>query len=229
MGAALSIVILFTVSSTMVRVAGVFLEHTGIPRHVARLQAISALSGTGFTTSESELLLQTPERRQVLAILIITGSIGLASVVATLVAGVIGVSGTVEGLLAQIVAIVGSVVFVKYILFSPRVDNAVCALAYAWLARQPGRMQNTFVTIANLDHTMVLAEHTAKVEVTDDSLNQIDDIRILGFRAGHTSYSLQPWTGGSITPGQVLLVLAPETAQVAVAVILSKTTSDKVE
>lgn len=52
MGAALSIVILFTVTSTIVRVAGVVLEHSGIPRHIARLQAISALMGTGFTTSE---------------------------------------------------------------------------------------------------------------------------------------------------------------------------------
>ena len=77
MGAALSIVILFTVTSTIVRVAGLLLEHSGIPRHVARLQAVSALTGAGFTTSESELLLQTPERRNVLAALMITGSIGL--------------------------------------------------------------------------------------------------------------------------------------------------------
>lgn len=53
MGAALSIVILFTVTTTIVRIAGLALEHSGIPRHVVRLQAVSAQTGAGFTTSES--------------------------------------------------------------------------------------------------------------------------------------------------------------------------------
>ena len=87
MGAALSIVILFTVTSTIVRIAGVVLEHSGVPRQISRFQAVSALTGAGFTTSESELLLQTPERRKVVIALMITGSIGLASLIATVVVG----------------------------------------------------------------------------------------------------------------------------------------------
>ena len=102
MGAALSIVILFTVTSTIVRVAGVVLEHSGIPRHIARLQAISAPMGTGFTTSESELILQTPERRKILIVLMFTGGIGFGSLIATVVVGAFGVSGTTTGLLSQV-------------------------------------------------------------------------------------------------------------------------------
>ncbi|MGU5624167.1 hypothetical protein ACV1CY_12725 [Aeromonas caviae] len=109
MGAALSIVILFTISSTIVRVAAVFLEHTGISRDVARVQAMSALSGTGFTTSESELILQTPERRRILVILMITGSVGLASVVATVVVGAFGIKETASGLLLQLTAIITAI------------------------------------------------------------------------------------------------------------------------
>ena len=106
MGAALSIVVLFTVTSTIVRVAGVVLEHSGIPRHIARLQAISALMGTGFTTSESELILQTPERRKILIVLMFTGGIGFGSLIATVVVGAFGVSGTTTGLLSQVAAAV---------------------------------------------------------------------------------------------------------------------------
>lgn len=135
MGAALSIVILFTISSTIVRVAAVFLEHTGISRDVARVQAMSALSGTRFTTSESELILQTPERRRILVILMITGSVGLASVVATVVVGAFGIKETASGLLLQLTAIITAIAFVRYVLFSSVVDKFICGMAHAWLVK----------------------------------------------------------------------------------------------
>ena len=135
MGAALSIVILFAISSTIVRVAAVFLEHTGISRDVARVQAMSALSGTGFTTSESELILQTPERRRILVILMITGSVGLASVVATVVVGAFGIKETASGLLLQLTAIITAIAFVRYVLFSSVVDEFICGMAHAWLVK----------------------------------------------------------------------------------------------
>ncbi|MBX8827949.1 hypothetical protein, partial [Ochrobactrum sp. SFR4] len=84
---------------------------------------MSALSGTGFTTSESELILQTPERRRILVVLMITGSVGLASVVATVVVGAFGIKETASGVLLQLVAIIAAIVFVRYVLFSSGVDD----------------------------------------------------------------------------------------------------------
>ena len=123
MGAALSIVVLFTVTSTIVRVAGVVLEHSGIPRHIARLQAISALMGTGFTTSESELILQTPERRKILIVLMFTGGIGFGSLIATVVVGAFGVSGTTTGLLSQVAAVAIALLYLRYVL--PRLGTII--------------------------------------------------------------------------------------------------------
>jgi len=111
MGAALSIVIFFTVISTIVRIAGVVLEHSGIPRPIARFQAVSALTGAGFPTSESELLLQTPERRKIVIALMLAGSIGLGSLIATVVVGAFGISNSATGILGQLTAMVAALLF----------------------------------------------------------------------------------------------------------------------
>lgn len=46
MGVALSVVFLFTMSSTIVRVMSVDMEHTSIPQSIARIQVLSVLCGT---------------------------------------------------------------------------------------------------------------------------------------------------------------------------------------
>ena len=127
--AALSIDFIFTVSSTIVHGAAVVLEHTGIPRSIALLQVLSALSGAGFTTSESELLGKTPERRRALTYVIIAGSLGIASLAGTIIVGALGVSDTNGGRLLQLAAIAMALVYVRYILFSPRVDTLICGSA----------------------------------------------------------------------------------------------------
>ena len=50
MGAALSILVLLSVSVFVVRLASVALRLTGLPEGVARFQALSAFTGTGYTT-----------------------------------------------------------------------------------------------------------------------------------------------------------------------------------
>jgi len=55
------------------------LEATGMERAKARFQALSALSGTGFTTREAEGIVNHPKRRRIASWLIFLGSVGLTS------------------------------------------------------------------------------------------------------------------------------------------------------
>ncbi|WP_140848254.1 hypothetical protein [Paracoccus sp. FO-3] len=154
----MSIVILFTVTTTIVRIAGLVLEHSGIPRHVARLQAVSALTGAGFTTSESELLLQTPERRHVLVALMVTGSIGLGSLIATVVVGAFGVSTSMTGLLGQLGAVAAAIIYLRYVLLTPWADRLICSLASRWLSRT-GAGKLPFLVLHRLGEDAMIAEH----------------------------------------------------------------------
>jgi len=53
------------------------LEATGMERRKARFQALSALTGTGFTTTEAEEVVNHPRRRLIASWLIFLGSVGI--------------------------------------------------------------------------------------------------------------------------------------------------------
>jgi hypothetical protein len=81
------------VSFIIVRIGGFALQLTGIEPDVARFQALSAFSGTGFTTREAERVVGNRTRRRIVTILIILGNAGMVTVIATLVASFTQVSG----------------------------------------------------------------------------------------------------------------------------------------
>ncbi len=80
---ALTVVLVVAVSVLITRVATVALTLTGLSRETARFQARSALSGAGFTTSESEQIVNHPVRRRIIMTLMLMGSAGIVTVVAT--------------------------------------------------------------------------------------------------------------------------------------------------
>ena len=87
------LLIAILVSFIVVRIGGFALQLTGIEPEVARFQALSAFSGTGFTTREAERVVGHRTRRRIVTILIILGNAGMVTVIATLVASFTQVSG----------------------------------------------------------------------------------------------------------------------------------------
>ncbi len=81
------------ISFIAVRIGAFALHLTGMDRDVAAFQALSAFSGTGFTTSEAERVVRHKSRRRVISILIILGNAGLVAIVASLVASFTQVTG----------------------------------------------------------------------------------------------------------------------------------------
>jgi len=90
-GIALIIVVVFI--SVMIRkVAAVALQLTGLDKPTANFQALSALTGTGFTTREAERVINHPMRRKIISFLMITGNAGMVVVIAGLVSSFLAVS-----------------------------------------------------------------------------------------------------------------------------------------
>ncbi|NWQ41005.1 hypothetical protein MLOOGBEN_09890 [Bacillus sp. EB106-08-02-XG196] len=57
---------------------------TGLKVEVSRFQVISMMTGTGFTTGESELILGHPIRRKLAAFLILFGAFSLAVIISSI-------------------------------------------------------------------------------------------------------------------------------------------------
>jgi amino acid transporter len=73
-------------------IGSIALEATGMPRTKARFQVLSAITGTGFTTSEAEAIVNHPKRRKIATWLIFIGNTGvLAFIIVLLVFVRVGV------------------------------------------------------------------------------------------------------------------------------------------
>ncbi len=78
------------VSLLVVRVATVALVLTGLSRDVARFEARSAFTGGGYTSSQTELVMTHPVRRQIVMTLMLLGSAGHVTVISSLIFSVFG-------------------------------------------------------------------------------------------------------------------------------------------
>ena len=68
----------------VIEISAVLFILTGLDCKVARFQVISMLTGTGFTTGESELIIDHPIRRKLGAFLILFGAFSLAVIISAI-------------------------------------------------------------------------------------------------------------------------------------------------
>ena len=105
MAAVITLVVVVTLGLLITRVATVALTMTGMTLQHARFQARSALTGTGFTTSEAEAVVDHPARRKVVMVLMLVGGAGAVSVLGTLVLSFAGVDSTGGGMRRAVIIV----------------------------------------------------------------------------------------------------------------------------
>lgn len=81
----ISLLFIMTLSILVTKIAAIALTHTGLSRESARFQARSAFTGVGFTTDESEKVVNHPVRRRILLLLMLLGNAGIVTAMATLI------------------------------------------------------------------------------------------------------------------------------------------------
>ena len=85
MTALVLLLLVISFSMLITRSAAVMLELTGMSRDSARFQARAAYCGVGYSSRESEGIIEHPLRRRIISTLMLLGNAGTATVVATLV------------------------------------------------------------------------------------------------------------------------------------------------
>ncbi len=77
--------IVFSVSLVVIRIATVGLTMTGVSKDLAQFQALSAFTGSGFTTKESEDIVNHPLRRRITMHLMLMGHVGVVVAIPSVV------------------------------------------------------------------------------------------------------------------------------------------------
>ena len=133
--AAFSLLLILGISFFLIRLAGVALKLTGMPEQNARFQAISALTGTGFTTTEAEMIVNYPIRRKIIAWLMIFGNLGIVSVLSTLMISFIRTDANLTAILVQLTWMIGMIIFFFIIMLNSTVDRFFCSIIRFFLEK----------------------------------------------------------------------------------------------
>jgi hypothetical protein len=80
----LFLVVYFIITRVVIASFVILFRQTGLKGEVSRFQVISMMTGTGFTTGESELILGHPIRRKLAAFLISYGAFSLAVIISSI-------------------------------------------------------------------------------------------------------------------------------------------------
>jgi len=134
MVAVVSLLLVLTISMIVIRVASVALVHTGMGREAARFQARSAFTGTGFTTSEAESIVDHPVRRRIVSWLMLAGNVGIVTAMSSLLLSFVDMRGS-DAVWTLLGVLVAGVIVLLVISSSAWVDRHMCR-AISWALKR---------------------------------------------------------------------------------------------
>jgi amino acid transporter len=163
-------------------VGSIALETTGLERSKARFQALSALSGTGFTTREAESIVNHPKRRRIASWLIFLGSVGIIAFILIMIlylrAGLAAPSA------AHIIIIIASILVFLLLLWTGIINR--------------------------LTSGIIKLFHKAPAYITEEILHQLGDYGIARIKVGETEASTGLTLGNTKFKERNIAVLAIE-------------------
>ena len=208
--AAASVIAVVIVSLLITRVATVVLTLTGLSRESARFQARSALSGVGFTTSEAEGVVNHPVRRRVVMLLMLLGSAGIVTVVATLI---ISLGSADAGERTNRVAVVVAGLLVLWLLArSSWVDRRLSSLIAAILDRKTDLNARDYSALLHLSANYMVLEMAVRDGdwVAGRTLAELrlrdEGVLVLGLTRPGGTYTGAPRFDTRIQAGDTLLL-----------------------
>ena len=214
MAGALTLMLLLAVSLTIVRSAGVALRLTGLPQDVARFQAISALTGAGYTTSESETTMRHPVRRRILMLLMLTGHLGVVTLASTVILAVTLANG-VAGTFGQVIALIFAVGIVYLLAASETLDRLMCSLIERAMLRWDLIHEQPETVFYVHSNGRVLAEHLVGIDTTLP--RETSHARILTLNDDPFAYSSAKGEGVSLKRGDRVLYIGDRSEHDALA------------
>ena len=206
-----TLLLVVAVSLLLTRVATVILIATGMSREAARFQARSAFSTAGFTTRESEAVVEHPVRRRVVMTLMLLGSAGTVAVVSTLIVG-LGSSGGGGARWWRILELVVGLMALVYLSRSRWVDRKLTSAIRAALRRFTTLQASDLASLLDLagDHTVSELAVNSGDWLADRSLGSLElrdeGAVVLGLTRADGRYVAAPSAGTRVGVGDVLIV-----------------------
>lgn len=182
-----SLFIVIVISILITRVASLALVYTGLSREAARFQARSAFTGAGFTTNESERVVNHPVRRRIVLLLMLLGNAGIVTAVSSLILTFVGKEGEMP-LMVKMGFLIAGVMGLWALAMSSWVDH--------WLSRMIDWALNRYTSLETKDYASLM--HLAGEYRLVELLVKAED-----WVAGKTLAEADLWKEGVVVLGIV--------------------------
>ncbi len=184
------------------------MRFTGLAQNKATFQCISSLSGTGITTSESEIIVNYSVRRRILIVLMLFGNLGLFSVLATFTVFFIDAEMTTSAILILLGLISGAIALVWVLATKQTLDRVLCGAVEHLLRRTTSFGELRFLKLLQSDDGSSVSKHVYR-EGLSKPLHDFEigkfGLVILGFRGAHHTHMRDVRLEMQIHPGDFLI------------------------
>lgn len=208
MGAALSVVVVVLIARAVIRVATTALVMTGMSHESARFQARSAFLGVGYTTSESESIVNHPVRRRIAMWLMWIGNAGIITVLGGLVISFSGEGSTWN----RVGIIAGGLVLLTLLSRSRLVKRPLETLIQRWLHRFGGLDVRDYAGLLHVGGGWTVDELRVRADdwMAGRTLGELDlrdeGLIVLGIDRGDGGYVGAPTFADDIRDGDTLVL-----------------------
>ena len=166
---AISIISILIFSILITRITAAALENTGLSSKSAKFQARSAFTGCGFTTIESEKIVQHPVRRKLIFTLMLLGNAGIVTVIATVLITFLHKDEKSLPWYLNIAIVAGGILVLWVVSSNKNIDK--------WLCNIINILLNRFTSLKSRDYSSLL-KLAGDYQVTE--LNVREDDWVVG-------------------------------------------------
>lgn len=212
----ISLIIIFALSLLITKIASEALVHTGLSKQAARFQARSAFTGVGFTTSESENIVNHPLRRKIVMTLMLVGNVGIISAIASLMLTFIKTDDNFLPDYIKVIIIIGSIGALWLFSRSSWLERQLVKLIKKGLKKFTTLNIKDYVELLNLtrEYEITVLEVQKNDWIENKALNDLklrqEGINVIGIRRPDGSYIGSPEGNTEITENDRLILYGRE-------------------
>ncbi|HUF13510.1 MAG TPA: TrkA C-terminal domain-containing protein [Longimicrobiales bacterium] len=208
----LSVLLVLAISVLVTKVATVALIHTGMSVEAARFQARSAFTGAGFTTTETEQVVNHPVRRRIIMLLMLVGSAGIVTVIGSLVLGFLYNRAEGPGILSRVGVLAIGLALLWFLASSHWVDRWLSFLIRRALRRWTKLDVTDYASLLRLrgdfsvGELLVSAGDWMQGRMLQELELRSEGVNVLGIERPDGSYVGTPRGKTKLDAGDVLIV-----------------------
>lgn len=184
---------------------------TGLPRELARFQARSAFTGVGFTTSETEKVVNHPVRRRILMMLMLMGNAGIVTAMASMILAFVNATGPSTSFLRFFWLVMALLLF-WFVATSQWIDRRLTPIISWGLKRWTGLHARDYAAVMHLhgDYGVMELQVQAQDWLSNKTLAELDlpreGVLVLGVQRADGSYEGAPKGPTRINPDDTLIM-----------------------